>query len=493
MVEIDQRAGLAFPAPFKLTTEVRGPTAEMLRAAAAAGNKDQLNDMIDSMANQQIPRVPSIVYSRSMKYDAATSAVLITAAGIVWNDWSSDDGRRKLALDSTVDGLNFTPDRTRTIWRDYPVTSGAPNDSSQRTTILLPAGGAGFALEGDQTLPESLGGVMLKRSAALGGGSVTLEDRVTAGILEIQPAEVPAARRLVTQAKSRRLKLLAPAGQPAPWREAVAGKASNAFAPVLAAFAGYIADKPDDSARYLSRSSFLQSIFDWQGALRDTTKAVTLDGSANNYVARAGLRTTMGDDKGAMEDLRAAVKAEPGSGTAVRSLALELSRRGKLDEGLALLDDLNDDSDDHRYTVQTRATMLSENGQAEEAVTLLDDLIKAKPGDASLLNSRCWLKGTANIALDTGLKDCARSIELSEDPSAALDSRAMIYFRMERYDDALADLNAALDKSPGQAASLFLRGVVLKRMGKSGDDDFAAARMISPRIDVDYARWGIKP
>jgi tetratricopeptide (TPR) repeat protein len=110
-----------------------------------------------------------------------------------------------------------------------------------------------------------------------------------------------------------------------------------------------------------------------------------------------------------------------------------------------------------------------------------------------MLNSRCWVKGTANLSLDSGLKDCTRSIELSENPANALDSRAMIYFRMGRFDDALADLEAALNHDPAQAASLYLRGIVLKRQGKSGDADLAAARLISPRIDEDYARYGIKP
>jgi len=141
-----------------------------------------------------------------------------------------------------------------------------------------------------------------------------------------------------------------------------------------------------------------------------------------------------------------------------------------------------------------RANLLSEAGRADEAIALLDTALTEKPGDPSLLNSRCWIKGTSNRALDTALKDCTKSIELSEYPQNAQDSRAMVYFRLNRFDDALADLNAALDASPDLAASLYMRGVIGKRTGAKGaEDDLSAARMIAPRIDETYAKFGIKP
>ena len=68
-------------------------------------------------------------------------------------------------------------------------------------------------------------------------------------------------------------------------------------------------------------------------------------------------------------------------------------------------------------------------------------------------------------------------------------------FRMGRFDDALADIGAALDANPDLAASLYMRGVVLHRVGKKaeGDASLAKARMIAPQIDKDYAKYGITP
>lgn len=126
---------------------------------------------------------------------------------------------------------------------------------------------------------------------------------------------------------------------------------------------------------------------------------------------------------------------------------------------------------------------------------LIDEEIRVTPGNEILLNSRCWLKGTRNLSLDSALKDCTRAIEIAENPASIYDSRAMVYFRMGRMEEALADLDAALEVSPMQGASLYLRGVVRRRTGdiKGSDADLAAARLMWPRVDEDYARYGIKP
>ncbi len=144
--------------------------------------------------------------------------------------------------------------------------------------------------------------------------------------------------------------------------------------------------------------------------------------------------------------------------------------------------------------IALKADVLARVGDKDAALTAIDQAIAASPSNPGLLNSRCWIKGTLNIALDSALKDCTRSIELSDSTTAALDSRAMVFYRLDRIDDALADLTAALDVAPDQAASLYLRGVILGKQGKpEAKNDLIAARTISPRIDDDYKRYGIVP
>ena len=91
--------------------------------------------------------------------------------------------------------------------------------------------------------------------------------------------------------------------------------------------------------------------------------------------------------------------------------------------------------------------------------------------------------------------DCTKSIELSDTTTAALDSRALVYFRLNRPDDALADLAAVLEQDPNKAASLYLRGVIRHHQGKTSDaaQDLDAATFMAPLIAQDYNPCVIVP
>ncbi|MBC7042391.1 transglutaminase, partial [Salmonella enterica subsp. enterica serovar Enteritidis] len=110
----------------------------------------------------------------------------------------------------------------------------------------------------------------------------------------------------------------------------------------------------------------------------------------------------------------------------------------------------------------------------------------------SLMNARCWAKGTRSVMLDTAVKDCTRAVELSEDSTAALDSRAMVWFRLGRFEDALGDLDAVLAAEPGQASSRFLRAIVLQQLHRDAEaaSELKIARRITPSVDRHYARYG---
>ncbi len=493
-IDLDQTAAITFPAPFRISVRLRGQMAEMLRTAAAQGGKERSDNIVDSIIGGHLGT--TLVTERSIRFDEASGATILTASGLAYQGWAKDGDRFKVQLDTAIEGISFTPDRARPAWKDIPVSSGAASDKLVRTRIRLPDGGQGFALEGDQALPPVLAGTILSRTVSLAGGVVTTEERVITGVNEVAPADIAAARRQVALAKARLLRLSAPADYPMGPARVAAGKRAPAFQAIQAAFARYIAGKPDDAGRYIARAAFLEGIYDREGATRDLDKALAIEPTSASYLWRARLRTARGDDKGAIADMRAALEAEPGSGFASRTLAMELARTGKLDEALAILAEQIDLGGKEKfYPVMTQAELLGENGRADEGIAALDAELARTPGNAELLNSRCWVKGTAQRQLDTGLKDCSKSIELSENPANALDSRAMIYFRMARYDDAMADLNAALDQAPEQAGSLFLRSLIRKQAGdKAGADaDLAAARTISPRIDEEYARYGIRP
>ncbi len=188
--------------------------------------------------------------------------------------------------------------------------------------------------------------------------------------------------------------------------------------------------------------------------------------NAANYQWRSRLYAVLGETDKAIADLTQARMLDPGSGDAARTLAELQEQRGRTDAALALLADrIAAGGKEKPLDIGVQADVLADAGRLPEALKTIDAALVASPSNFELLNERCWLKGTNNVQLDTALKDCTKAIELSDAPAAALDSRAMVYFRMNRTDDALADLNAALDADSELPASLFMRGVIRTRAG----------------------------
>lgn len=203
----------------------------------------------------------------------------------------------------------------------------------------------------------------------------------------------------------------------------------------------------------------------------------------------------MGDVKAALADAEAARALDPSSEAAIGRVTMLKAESGDLAGALALLDQRIALGGEMRTTFRVaKARLIGEYGDPGEAITQFNALIADKPGSPSLMNARCWTKGTRSVMLDTAVKDCTRAIELSEDTSGPLDSRAMVWFRLGRFEDALADLDAVLAAEPGQAASRFLRAVVLQQLRRDAEaaSELKIARRITPSVDRHYARYGIK-
>jgi tetratricopeptide (TPR) repeat protein len=253
--------------------------------------------------------------------------------------------------------------------------------------------------------------------------------------------------------------------------------------------------KPDDAVRYINRAVFYENSFQRELALADLDKAVALDGNAATLLRRANLLAAMGRKDKAAADYQAVLGLDPSSKLALTQLGLLEIDAGRKDEALAPIDQHRESADEDRPDWESaKAELLARAGDADGAIAAIDKAIAIKSASPKFLNQRCWTKGTLAVQLDSALQDCTRAIELTEDNVDALDSRAMVYFRLNRLSEALADVNAALDRDPALSSSLYLRAAIERKMGKaeSADADAASARLISPRIEEDYARWKIK-
>ncbi|MEG3088094.1 DUF3857 domain-containing protein [Sphingomonas sp. PB4P5] len=494
-LDIDQRAGLGIPAPYRAVLTVRGPMATQLATAAGQLPAKERGEMLSGMVQSMIGSEAQPI-DETITQDAKAGTAVITASGIMMGGWSFAEQRNSRMLDHIVSSLEFSPDRTRPAWHDIPVATRGGGSIEFSTTLRLPMETTGFTLDGDTRLSEIVAGARLQRTATLTDGVVRLVERGDAMGTEIAPGEIGSTRARLALAKTRLVRVMAPENYPPRWQVVQASRRAGRLQVVEAAYAKAIASEPKEMLGYQNRAAFRAGTYDQRGAIADLDRAIAIEPQLDHYLKRSRLYDAIGDYQKALVDAETAFGLDSGALETVRRLADARVRAGKTVEALALLDErIAAGGQDMASYLESKGQVLSYAGRGAEAVAAIDLAVKQKPSNPMLLNARCWSKAINKLALDTALKDCTRSIELGESPAGAFDSRALVYFRLGRIDDALTDVEAALNLSPNQEGSLYLRGVIRRRKGDNaaGDADLAAARLIMPAIDQEYARWGIVP
>lgn len=498
-LDLDQRAGIGFPTVAQMSMTLRGELAAAFAMLKSRGSQvatsDTVRDLILKLIKSATGNEP-VLGSYSFDYDPATAAAEVRATSAVSNLWWRENGRWRFQLDRTVSDISFDPDRARAAWQAIPVWVGNPQRTRVAIKLQLPEVHDDFAVEGDAEIDDLLANIRIDRKIERAREMIALRDDRADNGGEIAPGAVAATRERVALAKSRLLTVVAPEKLPQRWEAVQQARKDGRFKPIIAIYSAAIANKPDDANGYVNRANFYDDVYDYAAALADLDQAVKLAPNAELYRSRAALREIAGQIDEALEDRKAAAALEPTSTETIVSLGGHLVRHGQGDAALALVDKGIAQGGKGRPALMARkADFLAWLGRKDEALQLLDAAVTAQPGSTNLLNERCWIKAQLNAQLDSALKDCTKAIELSESSAAALDSRALVYFRLGRFDDALADLAAALDAVPHLPASLYLRGIINNRLGKpdEGKRDLAAATFMSPLVADEYQHFGITP
>ena len=199
-------------------------------------------------------------------------------------------------------------------------------------------------------------------------------------------------------------------------------------------------------------------------AMNDLDQTLRLNpNNVEALVQRAGLRAAAGDEKGAHADLDTA------SGLAPREADVR----------------------------STLAGLYSTIFDYAAAVGQYDLWIAAHADEnamATALNGRCWARAQLGQDLDKALGDCNRALRMVKTPGF-LDSRGLVYLRLGRLDEAIADFDAALAQNPKLAWSLYGRGLARLRKGlkAEGDADIKAALGLRPKLGETARRVGLTP
>jgi tetratricopeptide (TPR) repeat protein len=219
----------------------------------------------------------------------------------------------------------------------------------------------------------------------------------------------------------------------------------------------------------------------------------------------------------AIEDFEQAVQLKPDSFSAFYGRATAFLAKGGLDRAIQDLDHALTLKPDPNTQFRApgpaknpyesvhlhRASAYLRKKDYERAISDYDQAIKLWPSSWAAFNGRCWARVSGNRDLESALADCNEALRLRPEDPRLLDSRGFVHLRMGRFDQAVADANASLERArtppgglePRSAGTLYIRGLAKRRLGDlSGSDaDLASARQLDSGIDRKYAQYGVSP
>ena len=147
-------------------------------------------------------------------------------------------------------------------------------------------------------------------------------------------------------------------------------------------------------------------------------------------------------------------------------------------------------------TWMARGSANTNKGDLDAAIADYSEAIKLDPSRAIAWNGRCWARAIKpkNPELEAALEDCNKAIARETNLAAIFDSRALVYLKLGKYDEAIADYDRALALDPRMATSLYGRAVAKTRkapLDASAKEDFADAKRQTLMIAEEFTRYGV--
>jgi tetratricopeptide (TPR) repeat protein len=175
-------------------------------------------------------------------------------------------------------------------------------------------------------------------------------------------------------------------------------------------------------------------------------KAIGPDHIADFYRQRSADRFDNNDLEGALADIERATAWKPDS---INLLYQRAFLREKVHDLDGSLDDYNRILELNSTHVAALASRSSVHQRLERHREAIDDVTRAiqlsHNNNHMLLNHRAYTRAIANLELEEALVDIQQAIDLvGRDEAAYLDTRGYIYYLLDRHDEALKDLDRAV-------------------------------------------------
>ncbi|WP_209347874.1 DUF3857 domain-containing protein [Pontixanthobacter sp. CEM42] len=489
-LDADHSAGVDLPALISVEVQLFGAAGAQFKAIVDEGDPEAEKRWRNmSGGSMGVGQISSVKFA----YDDELAMGSVTLEGVAQPMFDYDKGELTMEAGDSGRQRAFSPNRARPKWKNIPVATRGPNRSVMINTVVLPDDGDGFAIAGEQALDQGFANTRVVRTASLDGRQFVFEQQQATSLGEIAPEDIPAARLASLKLTKADLTVDAPENSVRRW-ERDRATLDMLTAPARERYNLAVAEADDDEFVPLqSRAQFFASIYDFDNAQKDLSTVIAEEPTADLFLSRADMYEALGRIDDAIADIQSAYELSPENYVAYAQATL-LRQTGRADEALALIDALPIGEEDLDDYASGRAYAMALGGDVEGGLAVISERIEEEPDSSSLLNDACWYRGIFNVSLDDAMAICTKAIERAGSPASALDSRAMIHYRLGDLDKAMTDLDAALKLDPEIAASRFMRGIIMQEQGNAeGDEQIRQALMIWPRLKPRFKLYGIEP
>jgi tetratricopeptide (TPR) repeat protein len=433
----DASKGFEAAVPVSGRIVFRGHLAESYRLTISQNGTSGLKEQIAAWIPG--PTDSDDVQQIDAKVDEDAGTTTIGFSGKVRMDWKRSPGADAVRFQFQDETIKWNPDFTRPEkFKDIPFALEFPAYLSATETIILPRGGQGFTLDG-QDFVRDVGGAHIERHLSVADGRAVARSRFRILQSELPAKEGAAAATVLTQVNADRAYVRSPIGYRATAVERTA----------------ILASQPVKAEDYVDRGYELLRALRPMEAMTDFDKAIALSPQWSRPLA---------------------------------SKAVLLIGMRKLEEAQALLDKAAALSDDDSITWQGYGLLRLQGGKPAEAIEAFNRSIALDPDyDATYYNRMEAYEQLGR--LDEAAADLAHIVQKSPDDIWAYAAIARLAARRGREQEAIAAAERFAAPQAGEAAigAYRLKALLLSRFGHGPEAAQAWAKAIA-LIDADLAR-----
>lgn len=483
---LDGSGGFTGSVPFRIERIMRGDLATSMRVALSAVGRDEFLRQL-RQNETALPGEGGAIESVDLRDDPDSGAFTVVVSGRTGTSWVRAPGtasQRFRFSDSTIEwDVDF--DRPAGPFRDAPFAFPVPAYFASTETVILPAGGAGFSIEGE-SFDHLVAGTQISRRLSIAGGRAVSRSEFKRLEREVSAQSARTSTALITTINEDHAYLRAamgvvrPAAAPAPAGNAARPASAEALVhtgfqkmgqgrlrPALADFESAIALAPQWSLAHADRGIALLHLNRLDEAEAALRTALRLDDT--EFAAHQGMGfvdIARGRPEAAIPALTRSLELQPENTTTMIRRGEAYLQLGRFDDALADLDRVLAAAPGHAVAHAYRARILVHRGRGAEAVAAADRAVAADPGNFLLAGlrgeifARAGRPEEAAAAYRSALEMFERmtaAVTGDADNAALSDPRVTLLISLGRHAEAIAAVDAGLRRYAGNVMMLASR------------------------------------